>query len=640
MDCYAKFLEQKVTTAPPSGFDPVLPMPAATKPFQVDIITWACRRGRAAIFAGTGLGKTLMELTWAANVAAYTGGQVLIFTPLAVAEQTVQEAVKFGIDGVSYAADESAMTTPITITNYDRRDKFDLSQFAGIVLDESGIIKDHDSRTRIELTEACRETPYLLCGSATPAPNDWTELGQHAEFLDVMSAKEMLAMFFVHDGAVRANAEDDWRLKGHAQDDFWRWVSSWSVMIRHPRDLGYEDAGYDLPPLHMHQITVRSETQALDGMLFAMEANTLQERISARKTTVAERVKAAADIVQESWKCGSQNTPKGGSRDTATAQQNGNVERASAAAPSKTESTCAPTTKIAKTDGTSERQTSANGTTQPDGNDTPAIQPRETVFANGTKSTYQAVASAGQGSSASLASPQKSTMRCSQAKGEDALFAGLPTLTSAVTDCTSTTATPQDQCAASFVPIATLQSASSQMTQTASGQQRNTLKKRWVVWCNLNSEQDALAKAFGADCVSVYGSLPQEEKVSRLFSWLRGDVSILVTKPSIAGRGVNMQRDCDAMIFVGLNDSFEQLFQAVRRCWRFGQTRDVHCYLIASDLEGAVVANLQAKERKYDQMAAAMADHMKDLCIAHLRGGRQQISTYEANQTMRLPTWL
>jgi superfamily II DNA or RNA helicase len=464
MDCYAKFLEQKVTTAPPSGFDPVLPMPAATKPFQVDIITWACRRGRAAIFAGTGLGKTLMELTWAANVAAYTGGQVLIFTPLAVAEQTVQEAVKFGIDGVSYAADDSAMTTAITITNYDRRDKFDLSQFAGIVLDESGIIKDHDSRTRIELTEACRETPYLLCGSATPAPNDWTELGQHAEFLDVMSAKEMLAMFFVHDGAVRANAEDDWRLKGHAQDDFWRWVSSWSVMIRHPRDLGYEDAGYDLPPLHMHQITVRSETQALDGMLFAMEANTLQERISARKNTIVERVQSAADIVA----------------------------------------------------------------TAPD--------------------------------------------------------------------------------------------------------------EPWLIWCNLNAEADAIVKAISG-AVNVQGSDKPETKTRHLLGFVRGEPRILVSKQSIAGRGMNWQH-ANRMIFVGLNDSFEQLFQAVRRCWRFGQTRDVHCYLIASDLEGAVVANLQAKERKYDQMAAAMADHMKDLCIAHLRGGRQQISTYEANQTMRLPTWL
>lgn len=462
---YNDFIATKIATAPPVGFDPVLPFPDATKQFQSDIITWACRRGRAAIFAGTGLGKTLMELAFAANVAAKTGGQVLIFTPLAVAEQTVQEAVKFGIDGVSYAADESQITTPITITNYDRRDKFDLSQFAGIVLDESGIIKDHSSRTRMDLTDACRDTPYLLCGSATPAPNDWTELGQHSEFLGVMSAKEMLAMFFVHDGAVRANAnEDDWRLKGHAQNDFWRWVSSWAVMIRHPRDLGYDDKGYDLPKLHMHQITVRSDATPPDGSLFAFEANTLQERIAARKSSIDERVKAAADIVAQA----------------------------------------------------------------PD--------------------------------------------------------------------------------------------------------------EPWLLWCNLNAEADALAKAI-PDAVNVQGSDKPETKTKNLLGFSKNTPRILVSKPSIAGRGMNWQH-CNRMVFVGLNDSFEQLFQSVRRCWRFGQSREVHCYLIASDLEGAVVSNLQAKERKYEEMAASMASHMTDLCVAHLRGGRNAVSTYEPTKTMRLPKWL
>lgn len=294
---YAEFLENKSRTAPPVGFDPVAPMPQVIKPFQRDIVTWACRRGRAAIFAGTGLGKTIQELSWASQVVDHTGGRVLIFTPLAVAEQTVAEAKKFGIEGVAYAPDDASITTPIVVTNYDRRQHFDVSDFAGVVLDESGIIKDHDSRTRRDLTEACRDVPYLLCGSATPAPNDWTELGQHAEFLGVMSAKEMLSMFFVHEGAVRANSDEDWRLKRHAAADFWRWVASWSVMIRHPRDLGYDEPGYDLPPLHMQQVTVEVDLSPSGGMLFPMQASTLQERIAARRDSVAERVKAAADIV-------------------------------------------------------------------------------------------------------------------------------------------------------------------------------------------------------------------------------------------------------------------------------------------------------------------------------------------------------
>lgn len=462
---YHDFLARKAITAPACGFAPVLPMPAAIKAFQSDIVTWACRRGRAAIFAGTGLGKTLMELTWAANVAAKTGGRVLVLTPLAVAEQTVNEAAKFGIDGVAYAADESEITTPIVVTNYDRRDKFDIADFVGVVCDESGILKDHASKTRMELTEACREVPYLLCGSATPAPNDWTELGQHSEFLGVMSAKEMLAMFFVHDGAVRANTDgEDWRLKEHAKHDFWRWVASWSVMIRHPRDLGYDDVGYDLPDLRMHQITVAANATAADGMLFALEAQTLQERLSVRRETIAERVAAAARIVAEH---------------------------------------------------------------------------------------------------------------------------------------------PGDP---------------------------------WLVWCNLNAEADALAAAIPG-AVNVQGGDKPDVKARNLLGFCRRDPLILVSKPSIAGRGMNWQH-CHRMVFVGLNDSFEQLFQAVRRCWRFGQSKPVDCYLIASNLEGAVVANLTAKERKYEEMAAAMAAHMVDLNSSALRGGRNVVSVYDPKEAMRVPTWL
>jgi hypothetical protein len=411
-----------------------------------------------------GLGKTIQELTWAQQVAEHTGGRILLFTPLAVAEQTVAEAAKFGIEGVAYAKDEASISTPIVVTNYDRRQHFDPADFAGVVLDESGIIKDHDSRTRNDLTEACRDVPYLLCGSATPAPNDWTELGQHAEFLNVMSAKEMLAMFFVHDGAVRANAEEEWRLKRHAAADFWRWVASWSVMIRHPRDLGYDEPGYDLPPLDMRQVTVKASMAPAGGMLFPMQANTMQERLAARRDSIAERVAEAARLVAEA----------------------------------------------------------------PD-------QP-------------------------------------------------------------------------------------------------------WLIWCNLNAEADALVKAIPG-AVNVQGSDAPELKSKRLLGFARGEPRIMVSKPSIAGRGMNWQH-CSRMIFVGLNDSFEQLFQAVRRCWRFGQSKPVTAYLIASDMEGAVVANLRAKEAKYEAMAEAMVEHMRDMSTAAVRGGRISASTYSPTQTMEVPAWL
>ena len=462
---YGEFLAHKAVVAPASGFEPCIAMPEAIKPFQRDIVTWACRRGRAAIFAGTGLGKTIEELAWARQVVSHTQGRALIFAPLAVAEQIVQiEAPKFGFAEAAYAADESEIRTSIVVTNYERRDKFDLSQFAGVSLDESGIIKDHDSRTRADLTEACSTVPYLLCASATPAPNDWTELGQHSEFLGVMSAKEMLSMFFVHDGSVRAKAEEDWRLKRHAEQDFWRWVASWAVMIRHPRDLGYEEPGYDLPPLHLHQVTVSVDYEPDGGSLFSMQASTLGERLAARRDSVEERVKAAAEIV--------------------------------------------------------------------------ASKPDES----------------------------------------------------------------------------------------------------WLVWCSLNSEADALVKAIPG-AVNVQGKDSAEHKTKNLLGFAAGSPRVLVTKPSIAGRGMNLQR-CSNMAFCGLNDSFEQLFQAIRRCWRFGQTREVNAYLIASELEGAVVANLRKKEQKYEAMAEAMAGHMKDLCSTAIRGGRRQVSVYAPEKNMEVPQWL
>lgn len=463
---YAEFLARKSAVAPPCGFDPdISAFPSALKPFQRDIVRWACRRGRAAVFAGTGLGKTLQQLVWARSVCDHTSGRVLILAPLAVAFQTVNEAVKFTIPGVAYAADESKITTDIVVTNYDRRHLFDLSQFAGIVLDESSIIKSQDSKTRAELMETAADIPYKLCCTATPAPNDWTELGQHSEFLGVMSAKEMLAMFFVHEGSVRADPNGvEWRLKGHAEQDFWRWLSSWSVMLRSPNDLGYDEPGYNLPPLNIHQITVDVEYKPMAGLLFPTEARTMQERRDVKKESTGDRVKAVADLV------------------------NAHADRA------------------------------------------------------------------------------------------------------------------------------------------------------WLIWCDLNAEGESLTAAIN-DALEVAGRHTTEIKSERLLGFIEGNPRVLVTKPKVGAYGLNYQH-CHAMAFCGLNDSFEQLFQAIRRCWRFGQTHPVDVYMIASELEGAVVANLREKERKYDVMAAAMIEHMKGFSENAIRGGRQVVSTYEPKIKMELPIWM
>lgn len=464
-DAYQDFLRSKAIGAPPTGFElDQSRLPRSMKPFQSAVTTWACARGRAALFEGTGLGKTIQELTWAREVRHETKKPVLIMTPLAVAEQIVGEAGKFDVDGVAYAESQDDAKTPIVVTNYDRAHLFDFSRYGGVAFDESSIFKAADGKTRAFLTGACRDIPYKLPASATPAPNDWTEIGQHSELLGVMSAKEMLAMFFVHDGSNRADGGDGWRLKRHAEQEFWRWLATWAVMIRSPADLGFDEAGYVLPPLRRHQITVAAEYAPTGGMLFPMEARTLQERLAVRRDSIPQRVGAAYEIA-------------------------------------------------------------------------------------------------------------------------------------------------------------------------SSGRDR-----AWVHWCNLNAEADAITRAIPG-AVQVSGADPRDEKKAKLLAFSRGEIQDLVTKPSIAGFGMNWQH-CHSTTFVGLNDSFEQLYQAIRRFWRFGQAQPVDAYFIASELEGAVVANQQRKEREYEAMADAMAEHMRDFTRATVLGGRVTASAQVANTKMEMPTWL
>ena len=290
---YTQFLDSKRIADTPTGLDTVPPLNPMLIDFQRDITEWALRRGRAAIFADCGLGKTPMQLEWARHVP----GRVLIVAPLAVAQQTVGEGEKFGVP-VTYAreqgqADKSA--TGITITNYEMLHKFSPEEWAGIVLDESSILKSFSGVYRQALTKFAKGIPFRLCCTATPAPNDLIELSNHAEFLDVMSGKEILALFFVQDG----NTTHKWKLKGHGRQDFWRWLATWSVAVRKPSDLGYEDGRFDLPPLRILEHAVEHDEPG-DGFLFAMEANTLAERRDARKATIERRVEELAALINGS----------------------------------------------------------------------------------------------------------------------------------------------------------------------------------------------------------------------------------------------------------------------------------------------------------------------------------------------------
>lgn len=443
LDAYLDVVKSKQFSDVSSGFEPPAINPQLF-PFQRAIVKWACQRGRAAIFANTGLGKTAMQTEWARLVHERTGGKVLIVAPLCVAKQTVEEAAKFGVP-VNYCRDHIGVTDGITITNYEMLDHFSLSAFEGIVLDESSILKNRDGKTRKRIIEAASAVPYRLSCTATPSPNDFMELGNQAEFLGVMGMTEMLAMFFVHDGGDTGK----WRLKGHGKAKFWEWLATWAVCIRKPSDLGFDDTGYDLPPYQIHQHMVSSGVA--EGQLFAEIATTLTDRRAAKRETLQARVDAIAEVV-------------------------------------------------------------------------------------------------------------------------------------------------------------------------------NASDEQWLIWCHLNDEQEALCKAI-PDAWSVAGADSIDQKETRMMAFTHGECRVLVTKPSIAGFGMNWQH-CRNMAFVGLDDSYEQQYQAIRRCWRFGQERTVHVHFATAESLGAIKQNVERKEAQMEEMQESMVAHMRELTKRQIEGAKMEKSEY------------
>lgn len=290
---YSDFIESKRIRIEPSGFEPGKINPMLFD-FQADIVSWSLRQGKSALFLDCGMGKSPIQLEWADQVCKHTGGNVLIMAPLAVASQTVREGEKFGIP-VNLARNSDEVEPGINITNYEKFHHFDPDVFTGIVLDESSILKAQFGKMRQEITDFAAFIPYRLCATATPAPNDLVELINHAEFLGVMSESEIKALFFTQDG----NQSNKFRLKNHAIDDFWAWMAEWSIAMRRPSDLGYEDGDFILPPVELHQHTVDID-EVQDGALFAMTALTLTEQRNANKVSLEDRVQVCADMVNAS----------------------------------------------------------------------------------------------------------------------------------------------------------------------------------------------------------------------------------------------------------------------------------------------------------------------------------------------------
>lgn len=289
---YDELINAKLRTVKSCGFEP-MEIHAPLFEWQKIVVRWAIKQGRAALFEECGLGKTLQQIEWARQVSIHTSGPVLILCPLAVAEQTVNEGKKFGIE-INHVRQPEDVKMGVNITNYERLHLFDEVEFAGVVLDESSILKSFNGKTRQLLTQRFARVNYRLCCTATPSPNDFTELGQHADFLGICSPAVMLATYFINDTFDTGT----WRLKGHSEETFWRWVSSWAACISTPSDLGFEDAGYVLPLLTTEVITVAVDHRAGGGdELFHMPNTSATNLHREMRRTMTERVAAAAKIV-------------------------------------------------------------------------------------------------------------------------------------------------------------------------------------------------------------------------------------------------------------------------------------------------------------------------------------------------------
>lgn len=298
---YDSYLQMKAQIGGEYGFDPVF-VPDMAFDFQKSLIEWITKKGRGAVFADCGLGKSLIELAFAQNIVQKTNGNVLLLTPIAVGAQMEREANKFGIE--AKRAHDGTIKGKITITNYEQLHHYDAADFEALICDESSILKNFRGQYKQEITAFSRKLKYRLLATATAAPNDFIELGTSSEALGYLGYMDMLSKFFINDQnncatnrRGRFTEETKWRLKGHAYEHFWRWVTSWARAVRYPSDLGFSDEGYVLPELIENEIEMKDLDGLPPGMLFAVPAVGLKEQRDERRATIRERCEKAASLV-------------------------------------------------------------------------------------------------------------------------------------------------------------------------------------------------------------------------------------------------------------------------------------------------------------------------------------------------------
>lgn len=635
---YTDFIQQKLKANILSGFTvDRTDLHPDLLPHQVDLVSVALKTGRYCIWADTGLGKAFMGLEWANHVCTYTNKPVLIVAPLGVAHQIAGvEAPKFGYEAVFIESD-SDVIQGINVTNYEKLEKFDLSIFSGVVLDESSILKSTDGKTRQFIIDAFARTPYKLACSATPAPNDHMELGNQCEFVGALTMAEMLAEYFVHDAATTQK----WRLKGHAEDRFWEFVSSWASYISNPAQLGYDGSAYILPPIEYHEHRVGSwDDLANAEELLRHQATGLSEQRGVRKKSLEERCQIAASIIESNpdvpWLIWCETNDESDLLSKlipdvveVTGSDSDTHKKDAALWFQKGQCTCNQIQnlpmgkntieKIEKKDSTSQKSTGKNTqkkeklittniiknikkggiedpqsneikTTQIEGLNMPPIQNIEPNALNRQSNEAQWQRES-HGSNKSMDLRTKDMMQSLSHSLDCALSVEKNKQTSEDIGCTLITAIKQDKSEGCCVQTAT---KGSENSKTKS----NFLNQR----------------------CSICGGTNKTKR--------------LVCKPKIFGFGMNFQQ-CSNVIYLGLTHSFEQYYQSIRRVYRFGQKNTVNVHVIQHVLEGAIIANLKRKEKQAEQLADSLS---KKLCI-NLSGTFDR-ADYAPKTIMKLPEFL
>jgi len=457
LHAYSDFLASKENAVLATGLTSVPSLHPSLKPHQRSGCEFAIRRGRTALFHDTGLGKSRQQIEWARVMSCASGRPSLILAPLAVAQQTIREAAEIGVHLTRcYSADD--VRDGVNISNYDRIDKFDCSVFGAVVLDESSILKSFAGSTKNALCEKFSETPYRLCCTATPAPNDHVEIGNHADFLGIMPVNDMLHRWFIND---TSTASQSWRLKRHGVESFWDWVAGWAQCVSSPEDLGFDGSDYVLPRLNVAKHVIDTDiVDGAEGTLFRMPAMSATNLHQEKRRTAEDRAGKVAALI--------------------------------------------------------------------------AVEPDEP----------------------------------------------------------------------------------------------------WLIWCDTDYEAAAL-KAVLKDAGEVKGGMTTEAKEKQLNAFSSGDLRVLITKPRIAGFGLNWQH-CARVAFVGVSYSYESFYQAIRRCWRFGQHRPVDVHVVMSITESSTWEAVTRKSGDHLEMKKQMlAATKRSKSSAHLAK-----SDYNPTHIGRLPSWI